>query len=424
MIENDILSYYSMAEGRVRNEGGGLGLVLKMEYFITDQQGNTRVSFEDNNGTALLKQENSYYAFGMQMTGGYTPSANPNKKLYNAGSEWQDDIEGLADYYSTFFREYDPIIGRFNGVDPMSESFESWTTYHYSYNNPVNFNDPLGNVASSIEEMQREMQEEYRAWHDPLYGDNSSWSTLERQMSLWGWGDWSSSGGGGGSYAGSYQQLKDRINEYGHEGWREINADALREYFENLWSGTGRISIGVKESGGVNKGKGFNVGWYQDIPTSEGSRAAHGKFISIDEAVSLLSGEVGRGRDGLDNLQTGLGAFDVAWGAKEELINFAGKSSSAINNMKYVKGVKVVSKGLFWTQAGLSTYNAVSAWRNSDRDWTTNQGNKWGVTTKAALDIAIGAISLWGGPIGWIIGGAYFIADAAGAFDSWSKPEN
>ncbi len=137
----------------------------RLEYFITDQQGNTRVSFEDNNGTVALIQENSYYAFGMQMAGGYTPGTNPNKKLYNAGSEWQDDIDGLADYYSTFFREYDPIIGRFNGVDPVSESFESWTTYHYSYNNPVNFNDPMGNVAKTdrgkfIEELLRTIREE------------------------------------------------------------------------------------------------------------------------------------------------------------------------------------------------------------------------------------------------------------------------
>ena len=223
VIENDILSYYSMAEGRVRNEGGGFGLVLKMEYFITDQQGNTRVSFEDNNGTVALIQENSYYAFGMQMAGGYTPTTNPNKKLYNAGSEWQDDIEGLADYYSTFFREYDPVIGRFNGVDPISESFESWTTYHYSYNNPVNFNDPMGNAAAyTTEDMIREMREEYRAWHDPQYGDNSSRYTVDRLMSLWGWGDWSGggNGGGGGSYEGSYQQLKDNINDYGHEAWR------------------------------------------------------------------------------------------------------------------------------------------------------------------------------------------------------------
>ena len=221
-IEDGKLIYYSMAEGRVRNDGTAGALNLKMEYFITDQQGNVRVSFEDNgSGAAVLKQENSYYAFGMQMAGGYIPSTNPNKKLYNAGSEWQDDIEGLADYYSTFFREYDPVIGRFNGVDPMSESFESWTTYHYSYNNPVNFNDPLGDAAAyTTEDMIREMREEYRAWHDPQYGDNSSSYTVDRLMAMWGWGDWSDRGGGGGSYEGSYQQLKDNINDYGHEAWR------------------------------------------------------------------------------------------------------------------------------------------------------------------------------------------------------------
>ncbi len=160
VIENDVLSYYSMAEGRVRNEGGGFGLVLKMEYFITDQQGNTRVSFEDNNGTAALIQENSYYAFGMQMAGGYTPTTNPNKKLYNAGSEWQDDIDGLADYYSTFFREYDAIIGRFNGVDPMAEVRDEITTYAYANNNPVMMNDPLGNLASGPG----------KGWHPTDYG--------------------------------------------------------------------------------------------------------------------------------------------------------------------------------------------------------------------------------------------------------------
>ena len=161
VIENDILSYYSMAEGRVRNDGDNLGynIIPVMEYCITDHQGNTRVSFEDNSGNAALIQENSYYAFGMQMAGSTMPGVNPNKKLYNAGSEWQDDIDGLADYYSTFFREYDAVIGRFNGVDPMSESFESWTTYHYSYNNPVNFNDPKGDRAASSFESPRDLLE-------------------------------------------------------------------------------------------------------------------------------------------------------------------------------------------------------------------------------------------------------------------------
>lgn len=216
VIENDILSYYSMAEGRVRNEGGGFGLSMKMEYFITDQQGNTRVSFEDNgSGAAVLRQENSYYAFGMQMAGGYTPGSNPNKKLYNAGSEWQDDIDGLADYYSTFFREYDPVIGRFNGVDPMAEATDNITTYAYSNNNPVNFNDPLGNTKQPT--LAEQMQAEYRAWHDPQYGDNSSWATLDIYMSMWGWGDWSGGGGGGMSqsdFYSTYAGLKMRINDF------------------------------------------------------------------------------------------------------------------------------------------------------------------------------------------------------------------
>ena len=69
--------------------------------------------------------------------------------MYNAGSEWQDDIDGLADYYSTFFREYDPVIGRFNGVDPRAVEVDSWSVYVYSNNNPINFNDPLGDLSEA-----------------------------------------------------------------------------------------------------------------------------------------------------------------------------------------------------------------------------------------------------------------------------------
>ncbi|MBS1509223.1 MAG: hypothetical protein JST86_00165 [Bacteroidetes bacterium] len=155
VVENNSLSYYSMAEGRVvPGPGPGSSTIYTLEYFITDHQGNTRVSFKDdgtNTNTPTVVQENSYYAFGMVMAGGYTSSL-PNKKLYNAGSELQDDIDGLSDYYSTFYREYDAVIGRFNGVDPMSENFESWTTYHYSYDNPVNYNDPNGDM--SVAEFQ------------------------------------------------------------------------------------------------------------------------------------------------------------------------------------------------------------------------------------------------------------------------------
>ncbi|MEP7237574.1 MAG: DUF6443 domain-containing protein [Ferruginibacter sp.] len=231
VIEDEILKYYSMAEGRVRNDGAGYGLVLKMEYFIADQQGNTRVSFEDDGtstNTAVLKQENSYYAFGMQMAGGYAPTTTPpNKKLYNAGSEWQDDIDGLADYYSTFFREYDPVIGRFNGVDPMGVSLESWTTYQYSYNNPINFNDPMGDYAAgrSLQPFAQQMRNDYNSWHDSKYGNNF----FDRGWDFGGGGDGGGGGGGGGGmtefdYLSTYSGTKMSLNDFGSDVKHGFNA--------------------------------------------------------------------------------------------------------------------------------------------------------------------------------------------------------
>ncbi len=83
----------------------------------------------------------------MPMNSNYMPG-DANKKLYNAGSVWQDELGGVIDYYSTFFREYDPVIGRFNGVDPQADATVWLSIYHYADNNPINFNDPMGDISS------------------------------------------------------------------------------------------------------------------------------------------------------------------------------------------------------------------------------------------------------------------------------------
>ncbi len=70
-------------------------------------------------GYAIVKQENSYYAFGLVMPNSpVMPLAVPNKNLCNRGSEWQNDFGKLPDYYQTYFRNYDVVLGRFIGVDP------------------------------------------------------------------------------------------------------------------------------------------------------------------------------------------------------------------------------------------------------------------------------------------------------------------
>jgi len=55
----------------------------------------------------------------------------------------------LPDYYQTFFRNYDAALGRWVGVDPKAESAESMTTYQYAGNNPIMFNDPLGDLTDA-----------------------------------------------------------------------------------------------------------------------------------------------------------------------------------------------------------------------------------------------------------------------------------
>ncbi|QKJ30323.1 hypothetical protein HQ865_11310 [Mucilaginibacter mali] len=145
VYENGTLAYFTMPEGRVRNESG----TLVNEYIITDQQGNARISFDNtgSGGTLKVVQENSYYPFGMVMSNSpvSTPS-KPNLQLYNAGAEWQNDYGDLPDYYQTFYRNYDAALGRFIAVDPKANATESLTPYQYAGNNPAMLNDPMGDL--------------------------------------------------------------------------------------------------------------------------------------------------------------------------------------------------------------------------------------------------------------------------------------
>ena len=71
-----------------------------------------------------------------------------NKKGYNGNEiqnkEFNDGI-GL-EFYDFNARTYDQQIGRFLQIDPLSdeESQESWTSYHFTFNNPILYNDPDG----------------------------------------------------------------------------------------------------------------------------------------------------------------------------------------------------------------------------------------------------------------------------------------
>ncbi len=63
-----------------------------------------------------------------------------NNFLGNGGTE----VNATTQLYDLDFRNYDPLLGRMNGVDPVAAKYSSLTPYNYSYNNPTNHTDPSG----------------------------------------------------------------------------------------------------------------------------------------------------------------------------------------------------------------------------------------------------------------------------------------
>jgi RHS repeat-associated protein len=125
-------------EGIARNNPDGK---YSYEYSLTDHLGNTRYSFDVYNGSLRRIQEQDYYAFGKIRDGQYV-FGEKNKYLYN-GKELQEEL-GQLDYGARF---YDPIIGRFNTIDPLAQISRKNSPYSYALNNPIRFIDVDGMYA-------------------------------------------------------------------------------------------------------------------------------------------------------------------------------------------------------------------------------------------------------------------------------------
>ena len=111
------------------------------QYYVKDHLGSPRVVVD---GKGAVLSYTDYYPFGMVMPGRAGNISLSNDRVKFTGYLLEE--EGDQDTYHAEARGYDPVIGRFTQVDPLSDHPDqvSLTPYNYAWNNPVNLNDPTG----------------------------------------------------------------------------------------------------------------------------------------------------------------------------------------------------------------------------------------------------------------------------------------
>jgi RHS repeat-associated protein len=117
-------------------------------YLYVSNNSPVNVYFDDVTITHTptnVVQYNEYYPFGLQASTSWTRENNKNDFKYNAGSE----LNNTSGWYEMFYRNYDPALGRMMQVDPYATMYASHSSYNYSMNNPVFFNDPNGGQAEA-----------------------------------------------------------------------------------------------------------------------------------------------------------------------------------------------------------------------------------------------------------------------------------
>ncbi|MEM6800513.1 MAG: RHS repeat-associated core domain-containing protein, partial [Bacteroidota bacterium] len=124
----------------------------KKRYGLSEHRGNESVVITDHKlqiGNSSLDyfvadrvSSRDYYPFGMEMM----ERGDPGEYRFGFnGMEKDDRIKGVGNSYTTFYRQYDPRIGRWMSLDPEMNKFADQSPYNFVFNQPITSTDPLGN---------------------------------------------------------------------------------------------------------------------------------------------------------------------------------------------------------------------------------------------------------------------------------------
>ena len=109
-------------------------------YYNQDHLGNNR---EVVNAKEAVQQVTNYYPFGAPYADA-TAVKGANLQPYKYNGKELDLMHGLNTYdYGA--RQHDPVLARWDRMDPLCEKYYNVSPYNYCLNNPVRFIDPDGN---------------------------------------------------------------------------------------------------------------------------------------------------------------------------------------------------------------------------------------------------------------------------------------
>lgn len=118
-----------------------VGSSWQWQYYVRDHLNNVRLVLD---GAGQVVQETDYYPFGLAIA--KNPSDLAQSRAKNKYLYLNRELQPVTGWLDLKARFYDPAIGRFLSVDPLTDQQEHLTPYHYGYNNPVRFADPDGKI--------------------------------------------------------------------------------------------------------------------------------------------------------------------------------------------------------------------------------------------------------------------------------------
>ncbi|MFD2566828.1 DUF6443 domain-containing protein [Pseudotenacibaculum haliotis] len=147
------LQFFNHAEGYVKANVTSSGVEMSYVYQYKDHLGNVRLTYadSDNNGTinasTEIIEESNYYPFGLKHKGyNIVTSSNGNslgQKEKTFQDQRYDDDLGL-NWHAFKYRNYDASLARFHNIDPLAAKYPYNSTYAFSENKVIMYNELEG----------------------------------------------------------------------------------------------------------------------------------------------------------------------------------------------------------------------------------------------------------------------------------------